>query len=291
MATTVIILGAGASREAGAPLMGDFLDVAHAVRHSGRLDPATTLHFDRVFNTIGRLQPVHSKCAALDLVNIESVFATLEVAKLLRKLPGLLPSEIADAIESLKILIVRTLEMTIGFPVTKAGAVGPPTYSKFSLLVRHLTEVATPRHSVALITFNYDIALDAALVQSGISPDYALDSALASGQKPVPVLKLHGSLNWAECKEGHVACWDISSAMAVSRRMPLTENLFGSLVGSDIHRFQHCGQAVRNLPVIVPPTWNKGALSRGDRGGLGTGCDGVGGRGKRFCDRLFPATF
>ncbi len=80
MADTVFILGAGASKEAGAPLMGEFLDVAHNLwKTEGSTMPA----FETVFRGISRLQQVHSK-AKLDIQNVESVFAAFEMAKTLR---------------------------------------------------------------------------------------------------------------------------------------------------------------------------------------------------------------
>jgi len=43
--------------------------------------------FDDIFNVISSLQKTHSK-AELDLDNIESVFAALEMGVLINKLPG-----------------------------------------------------------------------------------------------------------------------------------------------------------------------------------------------------------
>ncbi len=85
MSDVVFILGAGASKICGAPLMGDFLDVA---RHllSTQSVPDKKEHYERVFRAIGALQVVHSK-AQLDLTNIESIFTALEISNVLGKLP------------------------------------------------------------------------------------------------------------------------------------------------------------------------------------------------------------
>ena len=57
MSEIVFILGAGASREAGAPLMLDFLDKADQLRKSGRVNEFKP-HFDRVFDAIYQLRAI-----------------------------------------------------------------------------------------------------------------------------------------------------------------------------------------------------------------------------------------
>src|SRR4051812_21529069 len=86
MANVVFILGAGASRDGGAPLMYDFLDVADDLWKSNKVTGKAEF-FKTVFQAIGRLQSVHSK-AQLDLNNIESVFNALVMARILAKFPG-----------------------------------------------------------------------------------------------------------------------------------------------------------------------------------------------------------
>jgi hypothetical protein len=80
MSRVVAVLGAVASRQAGAPLMADFLDIAADLRRRGEVKEAQDL-FDAVFEGISRLQQVHSK-AQLDLHNIESIFASFEMARM-----------------------------------------------------------------------------------------------------------------------------------------------------------------------------------------------------------------
>jgi len=86
MAETVFILGAGASKEAGAPLMREFLDVAEDLLWANEVHPYGE-DFERVFNAISDLQRVYSK-ANLDIINIENVFAAFEMGQLIKKLPG-----------------------------------------------------------------------------------------------------------------------------------------------------------------------------------------------------------
>ena len=78
----VIILGAGASRDAGAPLMSNFLDVAERLLWSGDLTPEDEKSFEAVFQGLVPLQAVYAK-SYLELGNIEAVFAAFEMAELL----------------------------------------------------------------------------------------------------------------------------------------------------------------------------------------------------------------
>jgi hypothetical protein len=95
----VFILGASASKQCGAPLMADFLDVANNLKRTGGAKDKSE-HFDNVFRAIGALQAVHSK-AQLNLTNIESIFTALEISNVLKKLPGFESEEIPSVIASL----------------------------------------------------------------------------------------------------------------------------------------------------------------------------------------------
>src|SRR5258708_4511065 len=111
MTNTVFLLGAGASKQAGAPLMADFLDRAHDLWKLGRVNQFTN-QYQQVFSAVAALQTVHSK-AKLDFNNIETVFSAFEMARVIQKFPERNPEEIDDLIEALKIVIVTTLEQTV----------------------------------------------------------------------------------------------------------------------------------------------------------------------------------
>ena len=82
----------------------------------------------------------------------------------------------------------------------------------------------------------------------------------------IPVLKLHGSINWALCPQCKVVAptevdfWRPVSFIDVldqPKAVPLP-------VGTHIAELQHrCGSKLDPVPVIVPPTWNKAANSGG----------------------------
>ena len=198
MSNVVFILGAGASRQCGAPLMADFLDVASHLYRTGQCSGKEE-HFKRVFEAIGALQAVHSK-AQLDLNNIESIFTAFEMANVLNKLPNHTPESIPSVIASLKEVIVTTLERTIDFPVKQGHIKAPSPYEQFATLLNYLREQAFPQQSISIITFNYDVALDVALTRLGLGPDYGT-AIKPKVRNPIPLFKLHGSLNWASEKE------------------------------------------------------------------------------------------
>ena len=67
MSDVVFILGAGASKDGGAPTMPEFLDTSNQLFRTGMVNDVRK-DFERVFEGIGALCSAHSK-AALDLVN------------------------------------------------------------------------------------------------------------------------------------------------------------------------------------------------------------------------------
>ena len=258
MSDIVFILGAGASKQCGAPLMADFLDVANNLLRSQSVENKKE-HFKNVFRAIGALQSVHSK-AQLDLTNIESVFTALEISNVLGKLPSFDATEIPGVIASLKEVIVKTLESTINFPEYKSYIGAPEPYELFAKLLSHLREEAFPQQSVSVITFNYDISVDMALFRAGIGPNYGIPPD-PNCHNPVSLYKLHGSLNWAKRK-------DSGAVYPLQLNKYFEEYSFRSFgkrgicripIGSQLSEYfsKYTKFKVESEPVIVPPTWNK----------------------------------
>lgn len=258
MSNVVFILGAGASKQSGAPLMADFLDVASDLLRANAVQEKR-VDFDRVFRAIGGLQLVHSK-AQLDLNNIESIFTVLELGRVIQKVPGLSTEEIPQTIAALKELIVTTLEVTMKFPTSERRIYAPKPYDDFAGLLRHLKDDAFPPQSAAVISFNYDVAADVAMYRENLGPDYLI------GQPPmnhavVPLLKLHGSLNWATEQttrkilplhfEDYFRHYSANiSSPREGIRLPIGSQL--------VEYFRSFPKVeVGAEPVIVPPSWNK----------------------------------
>ena len=258
MSEIVFILGAGASRDCGAPLMNDFLDTASRLLSTNDVS-GKNADFERVFKAISSLQAVHSK-SQLDLNNIESIFTALEIANILKKLPGFEPEEIPLIISSLKELIVVTLERTIDFPTRSRHILATKSYESFSELLAYLKKDAYPSKNPSVITFNYDIALDVAMHRKGLGPVYGFGPSVNT-QYPVNLLKLHGSLNWAVRSDtGTVQPLTLQEYFSKYSYNGYEE--YGSCkipIGSQLQEYfsKHTELQVNAEPVIVPPAWNK----------------------------------
>ena len=238
--------------------MGDFLDVASDLLRSNSVSEKRN-EFERVFSAIGALQLVHSK-AQLDLNNIESIFTVLELGRVIQRVPGLESADIEPAIAALKELIVKTLEVTMLFPVTQTHIGVPKPYAAFGGLLKHLRQDASPSQTASVISFNYDIAADMAMYRSGMGPDYIIENP---GGHPsnVPLLKLHGSLNWAtEKKSNAILPLHLSNYVTHFRYNGIGERAEVQLpIGSQLVEYfrKYRKIEVENEPVIVPPSWNK----------------------------------
>jgi hypothetical protein len=239
--------------------MFDFLDVASDLLRSKKVEDKRA-EFQKVFEAIGALQAVHSK-AQLDLNNIESIFTVLELGRIIQKVPGLEPAQIPKVIAALKELIVKTLEVTMAYP-TRSQHIGvPEPYGAFGKLLSHLYESAFPTQTAAVISFNYDIAADMAMLRAGLGPDYIIERPPGNYSNVVPLLKLHGSLNWAtETTTRKIRPLHLTNYFQHYRVNGFHED--GEVrvpIGSQLLEYfrQHDSTDVEAEPVIVPPSWNK----------------------------------
>lgn len=261
MSKIIFILGAGASAHCGTPLMGNFLEVAEDIWRRG-LVKEVDQRFINVFRAIGSLQGIHSK-AKLDTYNIETVYAAFEMGKLLKTLPGITDSaEIDELISSLKILMGYTVEKTTMLPTSKGSVSAPVGYNNFAAMIAKLIKQGK---SCSLLSFNYDLGLDYALFNNSLPVDYALsytdnqkiDDKIFDRKKCVPLLKLHGSLNWSRRK----CCGKIVSHTLFNKTEPISGHGYSVLpIISELNNLSCCSKPLKEGPFIVPPTWNKTAL-------------------------------
>src|SRR5262245_12954710 len=216
MSDTVIILGAGASAEAGAPVMSNFMDVARRLARTpgAEIDREA---FERVFNAIAELQAVYAK-ANIDTDNIEAVFAAFEMGKLFGGI-GSLPTEVIEGLPNdMRTLIVQTLETEMALKTAGSYEAirveAPEAYEK--LLQTFKAPLLERPNSLSIITFNYDLALDYALHSARVSIDYCLRPLPSSGLD-LAVMKLHGSINWVACSGCQVAAYPLSDYLKKHR--------------------------------------------------------------------------
>ena len=266
MAQVVFILGAGASVSSGTPLMGNFLEVADRLRQTRqvkRYDKEFGLGYEAQFELVYRatqdLMSVNTK-SYMDIKNVESLFTALEMGKLLQRFPGTDSVEqIEERIAALRTVIYVTLELTQDFGTDGGRIQVPRDYKSFAEAVQWVRQGTSPQRTVAVITFNYDMAVDIALH----SVDFGLDYALPSAKTPpnsIPLLKLHGSLNWTRDKgDQKVFVWEPRSfvnhiAPYTGRHLPVGTQLFQATRTGQI---KQDGREPDGPPLIVPPSWQK----------------------------------
>ena len=244
MSKNVIILGAGASAQDGAPVISNFLSAAYDTYEKFQDNSHDRQQFDHVFECIKLLYKTNAM-ASIDLANIEDVFSVFEMAELC-KIGGF---EDNSATTAIKRLIARTLESTLRFDDRETRA--PHAYHHFvKALFRH------DKDDPIVITFNYDVGLDFAMVHNQIPVDYGI-----GGDRKANLIKLHGSINWGQCDE----CKKIEIRKFQSGIVEYIRD-DRCIISEEMDRY-HCadpgcshskaGPCFRVRPFIVPPTWSK----------------------------------
>lgn len=269
MAKNVFILGAGASKEAGAPLMAEFLDVARDLFTSGEVSgPQDKESFQKVFEAIRRFRIMHYK-SYMDLDNILAVFGAFEMARLLKGSVNYSAEEVETIIKGIRTLISKTIELTMKYPLNRSTISADPTYASPADLVMKLGN-ESGKYVSSVLTFNYDLGMDTAFYRCGVKVDYAIPEDDEIGN-PLPVhiptfklLKLHGSLNWGKCSNencGLIVPWHLNGFFQnrsydewgdETRRVIL--DIASKLAE---HKHAKCDRNLNPEPVLVPPTWNK----------------------------------
>lgn len=254
MSRSVFILGAGASREAGAPLMRDFLDVASDLARLGKVDHAKE-DFDLVAEGRSALQGTHSKSIGIDLYNMEAVFSAFEMAKMLGGLGNVSAEKIQKFPTAYRRVIAETLERTISFPLQGLRPGPEASYVQLVDFIKLINSETGGASSI--LTFNYDMALEFACNGGGYSVDYALEGD-SGHRNSIKVLKLHGSLNWTECVGcKKIVAWNLPEYL--NRYSWHGEGYAYIDLSRKLPQFSHCNNTSSSsaVPYIVPPTWNK----------------------------------
>jgi hypothetical protein len=269
----VFILGAGFSKEAGAPLLHDFLDKAREFYDDpdSPLDTEERKQFERVFKFKREVAKAREKFR-IDLDNVEQLFGLVEMSQRLSAEP-------AATREATVYLIAKTLELAlrnrqrpqVGMGINQGyGAQVEPAirylrrqasggdffetdiYTHFALMLsgKYDDQRKRSHRSSTVITFNYDLVVDDGLMSVGAMPDYALKDAVLEADYQgtrVPLLKLHGSTNWAicECNQIHI----------------LGQKATGDAAGFRSMRCTSCGKSGLRL-LLVPPSWDKSEYSK-----------------------------
>jgi NAD-dependent SIR2 family protein deacetylase len=269
---TVFILGAGASVEAGAPLMGNFLATAKRLHADGVFGADS----DEVKNVLDaafiHLKPVQAK-STLSHRNIEELFSAIDMGALLGVFGSRDASTLPALQRAIRVFIYRTIEETVLLPRNGRTIDPPKSYKTLAQLTFEKLErsARVGLNDVSFITFNYDTCLEYALGKSSLGVDYGLkepflDQAEGRYQVKVPVLKLHGSVNWAECPKCDVVVptvidtWRNANFMDVLDQQSSVKLEYGPKFRGKAH---NCGTPWKPFPYMVPPTWDKASASNG----------------------------
>jgi hypothetical protein len=254
---TVFILGAGASADSGTPVMSTFLDVAEALYRTNQVGDAAE-DFRAIIDARSKLQMASSK-SSLNILNIEDVFAAFEMGNTVEALPGYTPEQIAALLRSERRVISKTLGLTQRFRQNGSGNFSPPDpYGRFAQLVKALRQDANPPHNIAVITFNYDIGCDFAIATGGVAYSYFLGD-FESSSGVVPLLKLHGSLNWGRASDDSIIpcrMEDFFSNGYTLEHRPGKDYWILDF-GSRLEACPYLRGKNAPEPFIVPPTWDK----------------------------------
>ncbi|MBK8539113.1 MAG: SIR2 family protein [Ardenticatenia bacterium] len=167
MSDTVLILGAGFSRAAGIPLLGDFVDRMWELSIRGRaakpLEDGDKQLFAEAMRIREELDGYHGRAAFSDR-NIEDLLSILSF----NVIGG--GKKDRDKLETMSAAIARTIELTCtvrhpGINFLRSSVVddGPDIYRQFW---KALFDVRTHGKQLpTIITFNYDLVLERSLLQ------------------------------------------------------------------------------------------------------------------------------
>lgn len=253
--------------------MATFFDAARKLRLESGSSSLAKLHDD-----VTRAQEVLQQSFAksrLDIMNLEEVFTALEMAETVGALGPLASPDIQSARQSLVQLLEHTISHTQRIstqwsenPQCPLVASGPRGYSELASLVSLLFE-HPPHHEVGFLTFNYDVGLELALATNQLPFSYCMDTNLSPAFSslpvrkfpPIPVCKLHGSLNWlavprADNTPASIKYFDPCAELILQhQRGPNREVILDTAAG--LRRIASPSGTGEARPLIVPPTESK----------------------------------
>lgn len=230
---------------AGAPTMLGFLDKARGLRRHA-LAEEDYASFDAVLDSLRELSGIYEK-SYLDLNNLEEVFGAIEMAELVGKLADMPRDQIQSLRKHFVRMVVRTLQLST--PIREPGA--PP--EAMGALAEGVRAAIEQGVGLSIISFNYDLLAEMSLKATRLGYFYGLpdDGARPTNQARVPLLKLHGSINWHFCEQCH-AVYDAGAFTHSYERGN------GGYIAALNHPVAHSCRTVPDAtPIIVPPSWDK----------------------------------
>ncbi|TGK01407.1 hypothetical protein EHQ53_08080 [Leptospira langatensis] len=243
MSKFVFVLGAGASAEAGAPVMTNFIHQAETLYRNPGLELDRN-SFDLVIKGQGLLQNAMAK-ATIDVNNVEDLFTAFEMAALFGKLGDLPEDQVKMLPMAMKRYILETIEYSVKFPAQGSSFSSTQGHENMIHYIGKLKEADFLKSwdDITLITFNYDLCIETALLSSGIPFSYCIDDS--QKRDTVRVLKLHGSINW-----------ELNDKGLIEEKISVRQLRNLIFVPNGSKRILRVSKSVENA-YIVPPSWNK----------------------------------
>ncbi|MBA4320622.1 MAG: hypothetical protein C0412_19685 [Flavobacterium sp.] len=245
----VYILGAGASKMLGAPLVNDFLSLARDLRYKSNFNQELVNIFDDVFIYQTNLYTTR-RYVGLDLNNIEVLFSILDMEWQVSKVADKSYTPLGfNSASSPGYRLEQTRENLISLIIeTLRHLVDSKNYT-----YKNIIQFLAKPLGASFITLNYDTSIEKALINGESNnrwKDYKIqygydikdDGESAEHRK---ILKLHGSANWIYCD----GCKKFS---VLKDYVTMKGSSYNS---PDLHLESCKNWIIRN--VILPPTWNK----------------------------------
>lgn len=271
----VYILGAGFSAGANAPLLYNFLDKSRELVDDpgSGLDDNERAEFRTVFEFRRKMAQAREK-VKMDLDNIEQLFGLVEMQQRLgRNGSGARRATVYLIAKTLELMIARgvryqnillshnpsipaSVELFQKYGLTLNTGYSPPKasleqYEFFAMLIGGRFDPPEKRghRKDVVITFNYDLVLDHALMRADIPISYHLPEQNvsvpgANTRDGLSLLKLHGSTNWGIC----TAC-----------KRHIFVSIDKTTASPGIFKTMECRECQKHAfqPMLVPPSWDK----------------------------------
>jgi len=238
----VIFLGAGASKSEKAPLQSDLFNEYFRTHNNDVLTQNLKKFFKEFFGT--SFNQEDSVCPSFP--TCEEALGMLEMA--ISKKEGFLGDSHfrRDQLPRIRDGLVQAISLSIAKSLRDSYGHREPHHET---LASRLIET----HDFAIISTNYDILIDDALIEKGHTVDYGFDFRFNRTGPNVEtyirphhgflLYKIHGSLNWLYCP----------TCKAVDLT-PQMKSIGGKLCDNNRHP-TNCEEKM--TPVLIPPTYMK----------------------------------
>ena len=222
---TTYVLGAGASKHAGYPLSSQLWQ--NLVLWADHKRPESRRVLETVLALAGPVNDLEGTLTEMDVGS--GVFGTLS----------------EDQREGL-ITGIRSAIVAYFAQIRKAGSPAP----YYAALAKHVAA------DDAIVTFNYDVALDQALISEGkfrVRGGYGIPVDWDEEKSPLRVLKLHGSVNWCAFGPGGYTAFEPGAVLrlCVDNRDIVFANYPSNLLD------RSCGPGYAISDLLILPTREK----------------------------------